>query len=142
MASTEVHIKSFTRELQKVIFGGPGEDEGRIVQDGEQSTHQIIHASEGMSGVSTVSGGNVENPEIVDNSSPVSYKEEISTIDNDHPAEFSESSQSRIINLAQVSNKSPIKTLDASGSFVPLRMERERLPDFPLEPRKYPLRGR
>lgn len=94
-----------------------------------------------MSNVSTVSGG-IENPEAVDNSSPISYKAEMSTVDNDPPAECSDGSQSRIINLAQVSNKSPIKALDASGSFVPLRMESDRFPNFPLEPRKYLFRGR
>ncbi|KAG2242080.1 hypothetical protein Bca52824_096084 [Brassica carinata] len=75
-------------------------------------------------------GGKVDNPEIVDNISPASYKAEISTIDNDPPpAESSEGSQSRF------------KTLDASESFVPLRMERERLSDFSLEQRKYLSRG-
>lgn len=81
--------------------------------------------------MSTLSGGKVDNPEIVDNISPASYKAEISTIDNDPPpAESSEGSQSRF------------KTLDASDSFVPLRMERERLSDFSLEQRKYLSRGR
>uniref|UniRef100_A0A1J3FG14 Uncharacterized protein n=1 Tax=Noccaea caerulescens TaxID=107243 RepID=A0A1J3FG14_NOCCA len=123
------------KESQPALLGYTGENEGRIAQDGEQSTHQIIHASEGMSGVSTLSGGNVENP---DDSSPLSYKAEMSTIDNDPTAEFSEGSQSRHINLAQASDKSPSKTLDASDSFVPLRMERDRFSDFPLEPpRKY-----
>ncbi|XP_010492125.1 PREDICTED: uncharacterized protein LOC104769577 isoform X2 [Camelina sativa] len=129
MASTEVHTKRHTPELQSRVFDGSGENEGRIVQDGE-----------GMSGLSTVSGG-IENPEIVDNSSPVSYKAELSTVDNDLPAECSDGSQSRIINLAQVSNKSPNKALDASGSFAPLRMERVRFPNFPLEQRKYLMRG-
>ncbi|KAG7555142.1 hypothetical protein ISN44_As11g013150 [Arabidopsis suecica] len=114
---------------QPALLDNTGENEGRIVQDGE-----------GMSGVSTVSGG-IENPDIVDNSSPVSYKAEMSTIDNDPPAECSDGSQSRIINLTQVSNKSPVKALDASGSFVPPRMERDRFHDFPLEPRKYIFRG-
>ncbi|KAG7550526.1 hypothetical protein ISN45_Aa06g012990 [Arabidopsis thaliana x Arabidopsis arenosa] len=114
---------------QPALLDNTGENEGRIVQDGE-----------GMSGVSTVSGG-IENPEIVDNSSPVSYKAEMSTIDNDPPAECSDGSQSRIINLTQVSNKSPVKAVDASGSFVPSRMERDRFHDFPLEPRKYIFRG-
>ncbi|XP_010419949.1 PREDICTED: uncharacterized protein LOC104705613 isoform X2 [Camelina sativa] len=129
MASTEVHTKRHIPELQSRVFDGSGENEGRVVQDGE-----------GMSGVSTVSGG-IDNPEIVDNSSPVSYKAEISTVDNDPPAECSDGSQSRIINLAQVSNKSPNKALDASDSFVPLRMERDRFPNFPHEPRKYLMRG-
>uniref|UniRef100_M4E3R9 Uncharacterized protein n=2 Tax=Brassica campestris TaxID=3711 RepID=M4E3R9_BRACM len=81
-------------------------------------------------GVSTLSGGKVDNPETVDNISPASYKAEMSTIDNDPPpAESSEGSQSRF------------KTLDASDSFVPLRMERERLSDFSLEQRKYLSRG-
>ncbi|CAH2072838.1 unnamed protein product [Thlaspi arvense] len=138
IASTEVQIKRLTPEIQSGIFDGSGENEGRIVQDGEHSTHKNIHASEVMSGVSTLSGGNVENPETVDNSSPVSYKAEISTIDNDDPfAEFTEGSQSRVMNIAQASDNSPIKTLDASDSFVPLRMERDRVPDFPFEPRRY-----
>lgn len=112
---------------QPALLGYTGETEGRIVQDGE-----------GTSGVSTVSGG-IENPEIVDNSSPVSLKAEMSTIDNDPPMECSDGSQSRIINLTQV--KSPVKALDASGSFVPPRMERDRFHDFPLEPREYTFRG-
>lgn len=81
--------------------------------------------------MSTLLGGKVDNPETVDNISPASYKAEISTIDNDPlPAESSEGSQSRM------------KTLDASDSFVPLRMERDRLSDFSLEERKYLSRGR
>ncbi|CAA7031495.1 unnamed protein product [Microthlaspi erraticum] len=104
-----------------VVLGNTGENEGRIAQDGKKLAHQIIHASEGMSGVSTLSGGNVENP---DNTSPVSYKADMSTIENDP--------------TAQASDKSPVKTLDASDSFVPFRMERDRFSDFPLEPpRKY-----
>ncbi|CAN8256452.1 unnamed protein product [Cochlearia groenlandica] len=126
---------------QPELLHNTGENEGNLVHACEQSTHQTIYASEGMSGVSTLMGGNIENPEIADNSSPVSYKAEISTIDNDSPAVFSEGSQRRIINLAQVSNKSPIRTLDASDSFASLRMQRDRLPDFPLESRRYPLRG-
>ncbi|KAL0887977.1 hypothetical protein Bca101_011960 [Brassica carinata] len=104
---------------QAALLGNTGYNEGGIVQGGEQSTHQIIHAIEGVSGVSTLSGGNVDNP--VDNNSPVSYKAEISTFDDDPAAELSEGSPSRV------------KTLDASDSFV----ERDRLPDFSLGQRKY-----
>ncbi|CAH8325102.1 unnamed protein product [Eruca vesicaria subsp. sativa] len=115
---------------QAALLGNTGDNEGRIVKDGEQTTHQIIPSSERMSGVFTLSGGKVDNPEIVDNISPASYKADISTIDNDPPhAESSEGSQSRI------------KTLDASDSFVPLRMERDRLSDFSLDQRKYLSRG-
>ncbi|CAH8327727.1 unnamed protein product [Eruca vesicaria subsp. sativa] len=109
------------KESEAALLGNTGYNEGGIVQGGEQSTHQIIHASEGVSGVSTLSGGNGDNPETLDNNSPVSYKADISTFDDDPAAELSEGSPSRI------------KTLDASESF----MERDRLPDFSLGQRKY-----
>ncbi|RID42171.1 hypothetical protein BRARA_J02079 [Brassica rapa] len=110
------------KESQATLLANTGYSEGRIVQDGEKSTHQIIHASEGVSGVSTLSGGNGDNPETLDNNSPVSHKAEISTFDDDPPMELSEGSPRRI--------RTP---LDASDSFV----ERDRLPDFSLGQRKY-----
>lgn len=107
---------------QAALLGNTGYNEGRIVQGGEHSTHQTIHASEGVSGVSTLSGGNGDNPETVDNNnSPVSHKAEMSTFDDDPLMELSEGSPNRV------------KTLDASDSFA----ERDRLPDFSLGQRKY-----
>lgn len=114
-------IRRLTLEIQSGIFDGTGYNEG---EGGEQSTHQIIHASEGVSGVSTLSGGNGDNP--VDNNSPVSYKADVSAFEDDPAAELTEGSPSRV------------KTLDASESFV----ERDRLPDFSLGQRKYHSRWR
>ena len=121
MASTNLETRRLTPDIQSGMFGGTGYNEGGIVQDGEQSTHQIIHASEGVSGVSTLSGGNGDNPETLDNNSPVSHKAEMSTFDDDPPMALSEGSPGRI------------RTLDASDSFV----ERDRLPGFSLGQRKY-----
>ncbi|CAN6873383.1 unnamed protein product [Brassica oleracea] len=118
---TSNHVEE--KESQATLLANTGYNEGGIVQDGEQSTHQIIHASEGVSGVSTLSGGNGDNPETLDNNSPVSHKAEISTFDDDPPKELSEGSSPRRI-------KTP---LDASDSFA----ERDRLPDFSLGQRKY-----
>ncbi|KAH0860932.1 hypothetical protein HID58_089193 [Brassica napus] len=118
---TSNHVEE--KESQATLLVNTGYNEGGIVQDGEQSTHQIIHASEGVSGVSTLSGGNGDNPETLDNNSPVSHKAEISTFDDDPPKELSEGSSPRRI-------KTP---LDASDSFA----ERDRLPDFSLGQRKY-----
>ncbi|KAF8055519.1 hypothetical protein N665_1292s0016 [Sinapis alba] len=108
------------KESQAALLGNTGYNEGGIVHGGEQSTHQIIHASEGVSGVSTLSGGNGDNP--VDNNSQASYKAELSTFDDDPAAELSEGS-----------SPSRVKTLDASDSFE----ERDRLPDFSLGQRRY-----
>lgn len=77
--------------------------------------------------MSTLSGGNGDNPETVDNNnSPVSHKAEMSTFDDDPLMELSEGSPNRV------------KTLDASDSFA----ERDRLPDFSLGQRKYHSRWR
>ncbi|KAJ0229497.1 Uncharacterized protein HA466_0315270 [Hirschfeldia incana] len=95
-------------------FGG-SETEQRVISvpfDGDN--HHYNHVEEKESQAS-----------LHDNISPVSYKADISTIDYDPPVESSDGSQSRI------------KTLDASDSFVPLRVERDRLSDFSLEQRKY-----
>ncbi|XP_010520151.1 PREDICTED: uncharacterized protein LOC104799366 isoform X3 [Tarenaya hassleriana] len=140
MPSSEDEIKRLIPEFQGKALDDSGEKEGQIIQDGGRSSYQVIHASEGVSGASTVSSVNIQNPEIIDRSSTASYGADISS--GDPPKEFSRGgSHSRIINLARISDKSSAKILDASGSFGPSQVESERFSDLPLESRKFFSRG-
>ncbi|XP_010534293.1 PREDICTED: uncharacterized protein LOC104809887 [Tarenaya hassleriana] len=141
LPSSEEKIRRLIPELQRRALDESGEKEGQIIQDGEHLSCRVTHASKEVSGAFTVSSLNVQIPEVIDRSGTASIGAGFST--GDPLKEFSGGSfDNRIMNLAHVSDKNPAGPLDASGSFGPSRVERERLSDLPFESKKFLSQGR